>query len=857
MNPTSNELLNKILGACVAINNTLKAQGAPQQGTAQQDAGSEKTKNTGIGIMDEIIGAGVNGAKALKTGATVIKEVLNSLIDFNKAKIDTKRIDATSRAIRGLFETIMWVGSKQNLMKSALNSLNSLATNLKGISEFAKTMSMFFLSIGGSILLTAVSLWAAGQILGTSPLGSVMVMTAIVIGMAGLMFLLGKANKLIEPGMNTVKGMGLSMMYLAGGILGFIVAMKIVSVLMGTEDNGVGILKGVGMVALIIAGTVGMFALIGLAAPYITPGLAVINGMALGMLVLAGGILALTLVGMLVTKMAKATSSPEDSKGVFGAYGPMVKGLGIMGIVLLGAVGLFSLLGVAAPVIIPGVVAGVAVGLGLIMLAFSVKKMMDLVNKVDIKAIGPNISAMLGGVMTGIIDGVGTALSGGKKGIAALATGLKNSYLLMTGITMLMGVSVALSMFAYALTAFVNLGNMRVIEGYDKDTGKPKFGPTVDVRGVGQTVSATISNFLEGLIQSTSGLMLSQARAIKKMARALTGERGILSSVIQFAKILEIFAKFGPNGEIGYVEMVPDGKDEDGNVKYKKITSKVKITTVTKNITDSYTQFVTAITRDADKFGITGEQGKKMMNLGAALMGTDAFHAFGTTWGKPQPGLLTPVKMFADTLMIFAKFGEKNEIAILDENGKPTGQGVPVAAIAGNIINMLITFADTIANDKRSTTSIDAAVKKLSTFDVLIKKLSEIGSALDPLSKLTTNIGMLADNFERLAASVTTLDVDKVGRVANVANTSIAANPNSSMAKGSSMMSTQNNMSSTTINDNRTTVTAAQQQSNQPNWEAVADKMAMAMAAKMAESLKSMMFHFEFAGKNEGVLEVK
>ena len=857
MNPTSNELLNKILGACVAINNTLKAQGASQQGTAQQDAGSEKTKNTGIGIMDEIIGAGVKGAKALKTGATVIKEVLNSLIDFNKAKIDTKRIDATSRAIRGLFETIMWVGSKQNLMKSALNSLNSLATNLKGISEFAKTMSMFFLSIGGSILLTAVSLWAAGQILGTSPLGSVMVMTAIVIGMAGLMFLLGKANKLIEPGMNTVNGMGLGMRYLAGGILSFAIMLKLIPVIMGMGDTSfVGILKSIAIIGLIVAGTVGMFALIGLAAPYITPGLAVINEMALGMLVLAGGILALSLVGMLITKMAKATSSPEDSKGVFGAYGPMVKGLGIMGVVLLGAVGLFSLLGVAAPVIIPGVVAGVAVGLGLIMLAFSVKKMMDLVNKVDIKSIGPNISAMLGGVMTGIIDGVGTALSGGKKGIAALATGLKNSYLLMTGITMLMGVSVALSMFAYALTAFVNLGNMRVIEGYDKDTGKPRFGPTVDIRGVGQTVSATISNFLEGLIQSTSGLMVSQARAIKKMARALTGERGILSSVIQFAKVLEIFAKFGPNGEIGYVEMVPDGKDEDGNAKYKNVTSKVKITDVTKHITESYTQFVSAITKDADKFGVTGDQGKKMLNFGAALMGTEAFHAFGTTWGKPQPGLLAPVKMFADTLMVFAKFGEKNEIAMLDENGKPTGQGVPVETIAGNIIGTLIAFSNKIAGDTRSTTSIDAAMKKLSTFDVLIKKLSEIGSALDPLSKLTTNIGMLADNFERLAASVTTLDVDKVGRVANVANTSIAANPNSSMAKGSSMMSTQNNMSSTTINDNRTTVTAAQQ-SNQPNWEAVADKMAMAMAAKMAESLKSMMFHFEFAGKNEGVLEVK
>lgn len=856
MNQTSNELLNKILHVCGAIHTTLRLN-SQEKGADDGSSSQNKTKNTGIGVINELVGGASANKEKMKSGASAIKDVISGLIEFNRAKIDNKKMEGAAKSLRILFDSVLWIGSNEKRVNSAIDSINKVSENLKGVTDFAKSMSTLLLSIGGSILMTAVGLWAAGKILGTTPVGSVLAMTAIVVGLAGIMFLLGKAAEHIDPGIATVKGMGVSMMYLAGGILAFALTMKGVSMLMGTGEGAVGMLKGVGMIALIIAGTVGAFALIGLAAPYITPGLAVINGMALGMLVLAGGILALALVGIAISKMASVTSSKEESGGMFGKYGPMLKGLGIMGTVLLGAVGLFSLLGIAAPAIIPGVIAGVAVGAGLIFMAFSVKKMMDIAKGVDAKAISPTISSLLGGVMTGIIDGVGNALSGGKKGIGALAAGIKNSYLLMAGITMLMGVSVALSMFAYALTAFVNLGNMRVIEGYDKVTGKPRFGPTVNVRGVGQTVSATISNFLEGLINSTSGLVMSQARAIKKMSRALTGERGILSSVIQFAKVLEIFAKFGPSGEIGYVEMVPDGTDEDGNPRYKRVPSRVKITTVTKNITDSYVQFVSAISRDADKFGIDGEQGKKMLNLGAALMGTEAFRAFGTTWGKPQPGLLTPVKMFADTLMVFSKFGEKNEIAVLDENGKPTGQGIPVAKIASNIVGMLLEFSNMIAGDKRPVESVDAAMKKLSTFDTLVRKLSEIGSALDPLSKLTTNIGMMADNFERLAASISTLDVDKVGKLATVSNTSVAANPNSSMLKSSQMLGSSTSVNSTTINDNRTTVAAPGQSAAATDWDKVAEKVAIAMAAKMSETLRSMMFHFEFAGKNEGVLEVK
>ena len=128
------------------------------------------------------------------------------------------------------------------------------------------------------------------------------------------------------------------------------------------------------------------------------------------------------------------------------------------------------------------------------------------------------------GPLNGFLEGITEVLGGGKKGIRGFAEGLKNTAILMNGIALVMGVSVSLSMFAKALTAFADLGNMKVINSYDEKTGEPNFGETVNITGVGETIKTTLVTFLTGLIGATSGLRKRDAKAIDKMGRALTGK---------------------------------------------------------------------------------------------------------------------------------------------------------------------------------------------------------------------------------------------------------------------------------------------------------------------------------------------
>jgi hypothetical protein len=864
MNQTANELLNKILGVCVNINTSLS------KGSTSSPAGeNDKAKNTGIGSLGDILRGSTDNNKKLQSGIASIKDILGSIIAFNKVKMNTKKIDATAIALKGLFEVVVWIGSKERTIHNAVKLFDSLSDSLKGITSFTKSMSVFLLSIGGSILLMAFSLWTAGKILGTNPAGALTVMAGIILGLLGLMFLIGKAASYIAPGTETVKGIGKALMFLSGGLLAFVISLGLISLVLGTGAGIGGIAAAIGVIALVILGAVGAFALIGMAAAYIDKGTKVIEGMSLGLIMLAGSILIVALVATLISKLA-GTSDKDESNGIFGKYGPMIKGLGVIGLVLLGAVGLFVAFDAMSAVIIPGIAIGFAVSayliflsLSIVALAKSIKSVMTTLGSVDISKLSTVLSDMISGVISGVANGFAKGLSNGKTGVSGFVEGVKNMALIGPAMAVLMGMSVTISMFAWALTAFANLGNMRVIEGYDKVTGKPIFGSTVNIAGVGQTISATLSDFLVNLIKSTNQLTTKQARAIKKMGAALTGKNGILSGVVQFADVLKTFAQFGKNGEIGYVKLVPDGTDEHGQAKFKQVPDTVKIKTVVDNITSSFTQFVTSITdpSNINKFGINGVNKERIANLTEALMGSDAVTFLGITTSRKTIGLLTPIKMFADTLMTFGKFGKENKIPTFDENGMPTGSGILVSDIAGNIMAMLGSFSDSIAKDTTITTSISAAVKKLSEFDELIKKLGEMGAALDPLTKLSTGIGTLADNFARLTSSVDGLNVDKMGKISAVSASVVSSPGNSAGAMAQNITSTGSTSNSTTINNQSTvhnsTPAPVMAQQNMPDWSEFAQQIGNAIAAKMASEIKSGLFHFEFAGKTDGVLDIK
>lgn len=867
MAQTANEILKQILGVCVQISKQIDS-------SEQKDKSNKKSKTTSSdgSITGSLFTNSLKKNKSLKDAAAGVKGITSALSDFSKLKLQPKKISNTGIALKGLFETFIYIGEHSSTINKTVNMLDSITKNLDGLQKFANSMSMFLLSIGGSILMIAGSIWAAGKILQTSSPGdTILVIGGILLGMAALMGVLALASKHIDKGIATTKGMGVAMLYLSGGLVAFALGLQATAYIM---TGGAGI-AALGLAVLTMTGIIGGMSMIfwglGKFQTDIMKGTATAAGIAIGMGVLSLGVLSVALTSRMLTGLGMETnedgSNKYDQKTGFGrmmaAIGP---GLGAFGIIVAGGVGLMVGLGLlmGTGVLPLGMLGAVMLGGSLALLSMSILSLVKNTQKIQSylgegETVHSVVASMVGGVLGGLIEGVSTALNpSGAGGIKGFSSGVKNTAILMNGIGLLMGVSVALSMFAYAMTAFANLGNMRVIESYDEKTGEPKFGKSVDIRGVGQTVSLTISDFLIGLIGATSTLTKTQAKSIKKMGRALTGRRGILSAVISFADVLKTFAEFGPKGEIGFVDLVETGKDEDGHPIYKKKQSKVKIKDVVNNITTSFSAFATEMAGKADQFGLSGVQGKKMLNLAEALMGSDSLKVFGLSFGRKKPGLLEPIKGFAETLSTYSKFGKDLSMPVFDHEGNVVDK-VPVKTVAQNVVKTLTAFTDAIGAEVVSSDT-ERAEDNLEQFEDIIDRVSKIGEAMDPLSRLTNNVGLLADNMDKLVLSLNNLNVDKLGDVAEIANKSIAISKgqeNSSLGSLADKINnesvTNNTYNSNQIINNNQSTSDNKSKNVDTNWEAVAQLIGQ----HVAEGFKSGMFQFEFASDSAGVLTFK
>lgn len=758
-----------------------------------KDAGrSEKSINRGIDVFNKII-------ESLKEGAPTVEKYSKTFSSFFKTiglgilliagglwaagkLLGAKNMGQTFLIIAGVvlgFIGIMWLMAKA-------------APYVKEGIETAKNMSkaMAYLGIGlvvftGSLLLTGIMLGT-----GSGPKGVLMgagLLVAVIGGMGLVFWGLSKFSTPIEKGVDTAGIMAIGLIALSAGILVFTLAAKAITN-MGDENatkkdgskkgkfgqmmSEIG--PGLGMMGIILVSSALLFAGLGYLLEPIGLGVVTAVLLTIGLVAVSLGIMAVAKAAKTITNMGDKTATKADGskKGKFGQMmGEIGPGLGAMGIILVSSALLFMAIGlpVVAPFVLAGAVTAMAVGGALVVLASSVSAMMKASETFKDKDVKGTINTMTESVLSGFINGVSTALSGGQKGLKGLATGIKNSVIIMDGIAMLMGISVALSMFAKALTAFADLGNMKVIESYDPVTGEPKFGPTVDVKNVGTIVTSTISEFLKALISSTETLTMKQAKALKKMGRALTGERGILSAVIQFADVLKTFAQFGPEGKIGYVDMVPDGVDQDGNAKFKQIPKTVKIAEVSKNIANSFGTFIRTLVEETEGVVFSSENKKSMLNLSEALMGKKR-GLLGKVFAGDKPGLLEPITKFADTLTLYAKFGEKNELPIIDPaTGAQTGT-INMTTIASNIAKAITGFSAALTTEMQNVdhNSVKGAGKQMEKYSELITQLGELSNAQEGLMNTSNAVNELAKSIGNLAGSLNDLNTDKLGAISKV-----------------------------------------------------------------------------------------
>lgn len=610
-------------------------------------------------------------------------------------------------------------------------------------------------------------------------------------------------TKIAKP----VKDISLSFAYLGLGILAFAGSLLLTAMILKlSKPTDVLMFLGVTVLGLLV-----MFGTLALANRFIKKGVFTLVEMGLGLAALAFGLLSFAMAMSLIPKILSKESG-----------GSILKSMLIVGGVILGAAAIFALLSFAAAPILLGGLVVLGMGATFWLLSLMIKKIVNVANELKDVPIRDVLGNLIGGVLGGMIDGI-SVLSGGKKGIGGIAEFIKNSAKIFAGIGVLMSMSLALSMFAKAVTAFAELENMRIIEGYDAN-GKPIFGEKVNLTKVADNISYSISTFLTALLESTEGLTKQKAAAIKKMGRALTGRRGILSAVIQFADAMKVYAEFGENNEIGYVEY-----DDKGN----EIRKKVKATTVVDNIIGTFLYFSEQLFSksesefgDGEEAGISGRQKRRMQKMSKALIG--------------RHGILGAVVQFSEVVRLFSEFGEKNELPVLDKDGKPTGETISMATISNNIVKALTTFSDTLATGLEKSTPKDAK-KALEKYSDIIEELSKFSESLGNLQKANDTIGDLAKSLNDLSISLDNFDTDKLSKLASISVSAGGGAPSGTAATATTAERIQEKSKA-----------VKESSAASPNWDVIASQIGETVGAQIAEAMKKGQIKFEFSPSSPG-----
>ncbi len=799
--------------------------------------------------MMDIANKKKGGAKNLKdlseslnnlgTGLPKLAEGLDSM-----GRVKEKQVTRTLSTLKMLMEFLEDKGDSASIRKvdRAIKTFEKIGNALTKIAKPVKDISLSFAYLGLGILAFAGSLLLTAMILKLSkPTDVIMFLGVTVLGLLVMFGTLALANRFIKKGVFTLVEMGLGLAALAFGLLSFAMAMSLIPKILSKESGG-SILKSMLIVGGVILGAAAIFALV---AP-------------IGELILLGGL------------------------------------------VILGMGATFWLL------------------------SLMIKKIVNVANELKDVPIRDVLGNLIGGVLGGMIDGI-SVLSGGKKGIGGIAEFIKNSAKIFAGIGVLMSMSLALCMFAIAVTAFAELENMRIIEGYDKD-GKPIFGAKVNLTKVADNISYSISTFLTALLESTETLTKEKAVAIRKMGRALTGRRGILSAVIQFADAMKVYAEFGEANEIGYVDY-----DDKGN----EIKKKVKATVVVDNMIGSFLYFTEKLFgRSESEFGdgepegkgISGKQKRRMKRMSKALVGRNGilsaviqfadamkvYAEFGenneigyveyddkgneirkkvkaTTVvdniirtflyfseqlfsksesefgdgeeagisGRPQGngykrmqkmskaligrhGILGAVVQFSEVVRLFSEFGEKNELPVLDKDGKPTGETISMATISNNIVKALTTFSDTLATGLEKSTPKDAK-KALEKYSDIIEELSKFSESLGNLQKANDTIGDLAKSLNDLSISLDNFDTDKLSKLASISVSAGGGAPSGTAATATTAERIQEKSKA-----------VKESSAASPNWDVIASQIGETVGAQIAEAMKKGQIKFEFSPSSPG-----
>lgn len=608
--------------------------------------------------------------------------------------------------IAGILSIVAIVGIIALSMK-----LLSLAKPITGPGmKSAKNMGLALLLIAGGILLFTTTIKIASLVFNTSPIVSVLIVSAIIGIMAGAMFLLGLAGKMAAPGIVAAKGIGIALIFISLGIVAVALASKF---LMGMGDTSAtnkegkpkgklgqifaGIGAGLGMFGLFLMSSVALFWAIGFP---------LVSGPALL------GAIALITISFALIRMTKAIRRVGESINEIGG----TKGLEDMAY---------------------------------------------------------NIRIMVGGIMGAVIDGVmGNLDRPGKRDESPdgkLSIRELNQFRRITRAIRMFGtIATSLSRFAKGLRAFAKLGEITELSYEEDAEGNmvPKMGgDKIHVTLIAKTIAETFGLFIETMIKSTQDLSNKQAMALRKFASSLSGDRGLISGVSKFAETLKLFAKFGKEQSIFVPTQYIDNDPEKGKVEGTGVS--MPISEIVLSITTVFGQFVEQMANNADKFKSGGSIGSKMRRFNEALLGRGK-----GLLRRESPGVLDAITEFSNVLTQYAKYGKDGKIPVYDNEGKIIST-MTMSEISSTMIRGITEFINAFERGVADGTLEQKAknVKgKISNIIAIVTEFQKMADAQEGLEKLANSMGLLANNIGLLVTNISALDVSKLQEIQVVAS---------------------------------------------------------------------------------------
>jgi len=725
----------------------------------------KKAKTSLINFMKEILsltGGRVDAAKAGKLIAesmVLLGEALPKLAKgvrkFGFAQI-TGQVTATVMGLRALYGVMVMIGNPATapLVLVAASAIGAIGLALQGIGDVLKGLAAVMMSFAASMLIMVGAIWLATKLFSeegkkVGPLEAMLIIVG-AIGILGAGFaLIGVLSPLILGAGVAIAAMGTGMALLGAGLLIFLGSAAIIKNKMGLDPGEAikSMVKPILLLSLLFAG-------IGIISPLILPGALAAAAMGKGLLWLSGGILAIGAVGALLKVM-----NVDDE-----VFKMMSKGIARIALT-------FALVGLFSPLIMAGVGPMMLLSVSLGLFALIVLGIGAIIKKLGgeegLKDVQNNIALMISSVLIGVVKGVSMGLlgeNGASKGffgkIGAVA---KNTAILISSIGLLIGVSIALIMFGWAIKAFTKAGSIKMVTGYDAE-GKPIYGEEVNVVNAGENIAKSIGAFFTTLTETFKDPSIIPDKAtIMELVDILMGntgfkmfgilkvpkQPGLLDAISKFAEVIQTFAKVN---QIPYTG--PDGK-----------TLYSTPQEVAGNIVSTLVTFFGAFKENQSK--LEGISSDAVQNFAEILLGRSSLRILGLRTGKDKPGLLEPIMEFAKMIDIVSK--NPREITYIDENGKK--QTMSATQAAKNIISSVTSFATEIKTSldkldkqdfKTSNSGALNSIKELNgELAVIAESQSKLVSAASALDKLATSV-------ESFSVALQSLELEKLELIAQI-----------------------------------------------------------------------------------------